>query len=582
MGALLSSAAIAAAQSNSFVTFQVDMSMQVGATFFSTNTVSVHGTFNGWGSGFPLTNNPAGANPYLYSGTLDDTGETNGAVTIFKYVIDPNTYESLPDSQNRVALLPTNSGGSLVLPSVFFDDAGATSEGQVTFQVNMSEEENVGNFIPGAGDTVEVHGSFNSWSGGVTMAPESGNTNIWSVVVPVDASTNAAEEFKYVIQPGTVWEGLPNSSPNVDYDSGNRYFDNFTQTLPAVFFNEVPYSTLPPITNNVTFILDMSVQQELGAFTNSNPDSSVEIHGDFNGWGSGITMTNEANGSNPLLYYTTIQYVGAPDALYNYKFVLQPGTQWENIPGGGNRTFLTGRTNGNFSIGPLYFSFEGPSALDDVVPITNCMVTFTVNMTNAVGIDAVTFDPSVDTVWINGIYNGIDNNYWSWGGLGGPVQFQMTQIGTSELYTATLPINMGQNIDLTYKYGINGNDDEAATGDNHTRYIRGYPNYTMPTDVFGSQGSGTSGEPSFGNLNVTAGPANVSLTWLGRQHVHLESTPSLINPVWTPLLATDATNLPAIPSGVIVGPPGSNYWSYTAKTNFPDSSGNLFYRLVYQ
>jgi hypothetical protein len=280
-------------------------------------------------------------------------------------------------------------------------------------------------------------------------------------------------------------------------------------------------------------------------------------------------MTNEPSSADPLLYYATIQYIGAPETVHDYKYVLQPGTQWENVTlPGGNRVFTTPRTDGNFTVGPDYFSFEGPSALDDVVLITNCMVTFTVNMNGAVGTDAVTFDPSVDTVWMNGIYNGIDNSYWSWGGLGGPAQFQLTNIPGTTLYSTTLPVNQGQNIDVTYKYSINGNDDEAASGDNHTRYIRGYPTYVMPVDVFGSQGSTTSTEPSFGDLSISKTAGGVSLSWLGRQHVHLQISTNLNSSTWTPLIATDGTNLTVAAGGI-------------ATTNYSSSSGNTFYELVY-
>ena len=59
-GLLLCSAVGASA--NTLVTFQVDMST---ASFDpGSQTVSAHGSFNGW-SGLALTNNPGGSNPNL-------------------------------------------------------------------------------------------------------------------------------------------------------------------------------------------------------------------------------------------------------------------------------------------------------------------------------------------------------------------------------------------------------------------------------------------------------------------------------------------------------------------------------------
>ena len=112
-GLLLCSAVVASA--NTLVTFQVDMS--TAAFDPGSQTVSAHGSFNGWGAGIPLTNNPSGSNPSLWTGTT--TVPTNGIVMQYKYVIDPaGTWESIPKGNNRLANLPTTSGASLVLPTV--------------------------------------------------------------------------------------------------------------------------------------------------------------------------------------------------------------------------------------------------------------------------------------------------------------------------------------------------------------------------------------------------------------------------------------------------------------------------------
>src|SRR3954470_442082 len=84
---LLSAASLAsAASSNTVVTFRVDLSSQVtGGTFIpGTDTVAARGTFNGYGT-FNLTNNPAGVNPNLYSGTVVDTTDANGGKLEYKF-----------------------------------------------------------------------------------------------------------------------------------------------------------------------------------------------------------------------------------------------------------------------------------------------------------------------------------------------------------------------------------------------------------------------------------------------------------------------------------------------------------------
>ena len=40
----------------------------------------------------------------------------------------------------------------------------------------------------------------------------------------------------------------------------------------------------------------------------------------------------------------------------------------------------------------------------------------------------------------------------------------MNEIGNGPLYTITVPVNAGQQVDLVYKYGIDGYDNESRTG----------------------------------------------------------------------------------------------------------------------
>jgi hypothetical protein len=148
----------------------------------------------------------------------------------------------------------------------------------------------------------------------------------------------------------------------------------------------------------------------------------------------------------------------------------------------------------------------------------------------------------------------------------------MTAVGTSQIYSVTLPVASGNTLLTTYKYSINGVDDEAATGDNHARYIRSLGSYIMPTDVFGGQGATTATEPSFGNLTINRTSATqVSVSWLGRPAVHLQSATNLLrsHTVWTPQYLTDGTNLIVAPGGI-------------ATTNLTIGKGNLFLELIEQ
>jgi hypothetical protein len=400
-------------------------------------------------------------------------------------------------------------------------------------------------------------------------------SNVYVGTFAVTGPTNGTQEYKFVIQPASTYEG-PLSSDS-DYDnSNNRFFINANGTLPLVSFSDVPFVAIT-VTNNVTFEVDMTTQINSDNFnTNAN---TVEIHGDFNSWGSGQTMTNNPASSTPNIFSTVIEYTGAPNAQHYYKYVIQPGTEWEAVSAansvGGNRWFdLTNSADTNVIVGPVYFSDEPPSTAADFVTVSNCMVTFTVNMTNATGTGpggSATFDnayPSSDSIYINGLNNGVNNSFWSWGGLGNPT-YQMTQIPNTFLFTITVPINVGQNDLLVYKYSINGIDDEAASGDNHERWIRSLPNYVMPVDTYASQGSTTQTEIPAGNLAASAIAGDkIQLSWLGRRGVLLQSASSLSpGAVWTPLPLTDGTNLIVAPGGM-------------ATTNYSIGKSNIFYRLV--
>jgi hypothetical protein len=284
------------------------------------------------------------------------------------------------------------------------------------------------------------------------------------------------------------------------------------------------------------------------------------------------------NASNSNLFYTTIQYIAGAGSQRYFKYVIQPGTQWENVSAansiGGNRWLNLASTSGNFSNGPVYFSDESSNSLPDFITGSNCMVTFTVNMTNATGTGpggTQTFDNltnSSDSVWLNGINGGVNNSFWTWGQApvpGGQPGYQMTQVPNTLLFTITLPVNVGQSADLIYKYSINGYDDEAASGVNHVRWVRSQPSYTMPVDTYGSQPS----EISFGNLAITnVSKGKIQVSWLGRDGVHLQTTSTLnAGAVWINQYLTDGTNLTVAPGGKV-------------STNYTVGAGNLFYRLV--
>jgi len=572
IGALAASTTLAFADTQ--ITFSIDMTSRIGVDFNpATDKVAARGTFNGYGEFDLVQSNSSN----IYTNTFDDVLDTNGAQMQYKYWTTVGSWESgnKANGSNRRELLPV-LGGSLVLPVQSYIDSGPASAHNVTFQVDMSEQSELGTFNPSLG--VVVTGSFNGWPNtGVTMVQDSSNTNIWKVTAPVNDAEGAFENYKFLAPPLTGWEGAyPAGDLNVDGDSGNRFFDNVDQTLPVAFFNDIPFSAFT-VTNNVKFVTDMSVQVAGGAFTNGF--SQVEIHGDFNNWASGVVLTNDSV-IGPNAYSTILTYVTAPGANANYKYVMQPGTVWETLPNtdpahniaGGNRTFGIPHTSGSFTIGPDLFALMDSNSLPDFNS-TPTLVTFSVNMSNIV-VTNTSFDPAQvypfdpsHQVFINGMANGNANSFWTWG-IGNGGGYQMNQVGNSLIYSIAVLVNRGQPLNLTYKYSVDEADDEAGFGDNHIRYIRSLGSYTMPLDVFGSQGQSAQSEINFGNLTATKSGKNLSFTWLGRPGVHLQTATTLNGKAsWTPDLTTDGTNLIVAPGGM-------------ASTNIPIGAGNKFFELV--
>jgi hypothetical protein len=552
-GVLLGTGMLAAQASSSFITFSVDMATNIANATFTpdTDTVYAQGTFNGWSPDIQLYQEGSSS---IYTNTYNDTAEANGGVTKYQFVWrvgtgGADTYEISGDSNLRAAQLPAISGGSVIPPTPFFNDAGPTVTNNVTFQVDVSQQIAVGNFTPGT-STVEVRGNFNGWAGGATMLaldPTIIRTNQYGLVTTnvyvgtytnATASTNGAMDFKYVIQPGLVWDS---PGPLTGDNGGNRFFTmpNSAQVLPVVNFSDQPFAPLDQITFNV----DMS------AVLISDPlynPSTVTINGDFNGWGPSIPCTNNPAATNTNIYSAVI--ISGAGSPINYQFrYSNGGTVYDNKTGGGNRYFLTPNVSST-NVPAVFFNDVNISDLLNV----DTAVTFSVNMTNAVGTDPHVFDPANDNVYINGDF--IPWVAWN------PISLSPYILGNnplgSEVYTYSVTFPKGHARSLTYKYAINAADDEAGFGQNHFRYIRSTNGvYNLPLDKFGSMVV----EPKFGNLAIgAASGGSVPITWVGYPNVNLQSSTNLAGGTW------------------------QNYPETTgaSSTNWPASSGSQFFRLV--
>jgi hypothetical protein len=421
-------------------------------------------------------------------------------------------------------------GLGLVLAGTFTGMA----QNNVTFQIDMTSQPSATN--------VYVRGSFNNWGNpDVTvngLLLTNNGSGVYTGTVAIADFPGTVEACKVFYQPGDNWEGDP-----------NRQFvlAGGDQVLPLSAWND----KYPSPNNNVTFQVDMTARIFFGNFVPGGVGQTIRVSGDFNGWGDGQNLTNNPSlsGNASNIYSATAVVAGFPGGGASYKF--RENSDWESpsSTGGNNRTLTLA---GGDQVLPLVFYND--ASLCDVITETN-YVTFTVSMTNATTYDgSVVFNGSQPVI-LNAEFLG-----W-WGGVGwtDPLvdrsQYTLTNIPSTQLYTITLPVPRGHALALTYKYGMDTGvnlDNEAGSGTNHVRYIRGN-NYVMPLDTFGNQLV----ESSFGNLQaISTTPGNVSVTWLGRQCVTLQTSTNLAN--WTDHPETDGMN----------------------STNWPVGTGSLFFRLV--
>jgi hypothetical protein len=566
VASLFAGGVMTAAASSSIVTFSVDMSTNLANASFNPGAgdiVKVRGTFDGWGNGVVLSQVGSSA---IYTNTVNDATDPNGYPMPYVFLIEhpgpSDSYETVADFNNRCTYLPTTSGGSLVLGTCVFGDQGPAGSMNATFQVDMSQEIALGYFtndVPSAG--VEVRGNFNGWTSGAlvlthdpTILRTNGSglvtSNVYvgttTISTGAAASPFATSDYKYVIQPGS-YEGV--GAANAD-SGGNRFLvftNGSSQVIPVVFFSDAPFAPIA----QVSFTVDMSAVA-LGD-PNYNPATyDVRLDGSFNGWAPDVTCTNDPGLNGNTNLWSCVVAIGAGTPVqYQFRYTDNLGnTQYDSAPGGGNRAYTVPDV-ASTNLPAVYFNNVLPTDLLNV----DTEVTFSVNMTNAVGYpgsgDPNPFDPSSDSVFVNGDFIGWLN--WD------PISLSSYQLQatppTSEVYTLTYLFPKGHSRLVTYKYGIDGIDDEAGFAQNHVRYIRSTNGvYNLPLDKFGTQ----TVEPKIGGLTIgNPSGGNVPVTWLPYPTVLLQSSTDLNSGIWTDNTGTLGQ--------------GSASW--------PVSGGNTFFRL---
>ncbi|MGC9940301.1 MAG: hypothetical protein ABSE48_00620 [Verrucomicrobiota bacterium] len=595
----------ARAASSTFVTFSVDMATNIANGTFNpppggSDVVSVFGTFNGYASpGLVLVQEGSST---IFTNSYNDTTDANGTTVAYRFMINGNL-ESLSCYDNRADYLPATSGASLVLPTPFYGGDGPVVAINVKFQVDMSEELELGNFKPALGNTLVIAGSFNSWSTTAgsqyvltndpsiivtnnNFNPPIIESNVYTATVPVTtcantgtgsgglAVTNEIQEWKYVEMPEAAWEA---PGPANDDHSGNRFFlDNTNQTLPLVSFSDELYSPLATVNLKV----DMS---GVAAYDTNFEPNTITAWGTFNGWASGVQLTNNLAASNTNLYSATVSMGEGTSYVLQFRYTNSFLGGWvydyaqDGGPNSANnnnyRHLIDLPVTSTLLVTNLSYYFND-LAPDDYLPAATA-VTFSVDMNGAIGTDSHAFVPGFDSVYINGMFagatpsdptGGVPQSWYPWSGGVNPVPappgFQMIEEGSSTIYTNTIVLPAGTPVALSYQYGMdiasaNGGpvEDEAAVQVVHYRAVRstGFNSYQFPTDTFTNQpyvepffstgNIGANGNLAGGQLTVgTLAGGKIPVSWLGRPGARLQVSTNLASPVWQSISATDGTN----------------------------------------
>ena len=223
-------------------------------------------------------------------------------------------------------------------------------------------------------------------------------------------------------------------------------------SLTTVFFNNIAGY------RDVTFTVDMSVQETLGAFDPAT--QTVEVRGGFNNW-AGTTLTAQGGG----IYSGTLTIGSTAGQTENYKFYASgPGAL--TYESGDNRTFTMefnpgGAPEPAIVLPTVFFSNQ------DTVPEFRA-VTFSVDMSYQ--ISEGNFDPATGVVQVRGPFN-------SWGGT------ELTA-GENGIYSGTINITGAAGASVPYKFWATGPDWETIDNRTFTLGPAGVTQVLTPTPFF--------------------------------------------------------------------------------------------------
>ncbi len=338
---------------------------------------------------------------------------------------------------------------------------GISSATSVTYNVDMSVQSALGNFHSGV-DTVMVAGTFCNWQPTNTLT-QVGSSSVYTLTFNDTADgVGVFENHKFIINPNGTSTGN-----SLNWESiANRFFPvpATATNLPTVFFNDV--TNVPTSTVNITFQVDMQIAVLQNHFTQGS--DYVEAMGSFNNWANtGVILTNVPGTTNYAgVFSSSSLSLGTP---VNYKYAINgSGGTWEgNVGTGGGQNRIVTVTNDTQTFPLDYWN-----------NVTDPNLSYVVNFAVHVAVEDAygVFTPGNDAVFVNGT--------WDWNGDA----MQLTQVGSSDLYTGAVSLAYSPGTTVDYKYtfdaGLTWENNGVGPGGaaNHQFSLSGDTN--LPSDYF--------------------------------------------------------------------------------------------------
>lgn len=378
---------------------------------------------------------------------------------------------------------------AIALGSLLLVAGSVLAQNPVTFQVDMSVQQTLGNFDP-AVDGVVARGSFNGWGGNDPTLTDPDEDMIYTGEFDMpDELIDTLVEFKYVnvnAAQGDLWESVDNRSFTLPAGGA---------TLDVVWFND--QDSAGELTNvEALFRVNMEVMIANGTF---DPELDWIVlrgnHEALGNWGGAVIMDEE--GGNPGHYFLNLEFDAVEvDANIEYKYVILQGqdeanARWESVA---NRTILVASDwpdtdmdgYGETVIDEAWFD---NTTWDDIIS-QDVDVTFNVDLwpvqqwflenPGEENYGLTSFD-DVTFVAVCGPWNN-----WPWDLV--PAEYQLSQVGASTIFSGSILFTQYSSSSITYKYGANGSDNEAGFQADHVEMIDDTNSTFTIDNLFGGLG----------------------------------------------------------------------------------------------